>query len=62
VYLGKPLFDRDEFAVWAGGHVAARQYAGQRVPRRFELAAQDVGQSAFARFDEGAGVMGGQSA
>ena len=35
--LGEPLFDRHEFAVWAGGHVAAGQYAGKWVRRRFEL-------------------------
>ena len=33
LYLGEPLFDRHEFAVWAGGHVAAGQYAGKRVLR-----------------------------
>jgi hypothetical protein len=37
MYLGEPLFDRHEFAVWAGGHVAAGQYAGKWVRRRFEL-------------------------
>jgi hypothetical protein len=58
MYLGEPLLDRHEFAVWAGGHVAAGQYAGKRVRGRFELAAQDVGESAFAGFDDGAGVMG----
>ena len=62
VYLGEPLFDRHEFAVRAGGHVAAGQHAGQCVRRRLELAAQDVGKSAFAGFDDGAGVMGDQPA
>jgi hypothetical protein len=33
LYLGEPLFDRHEFAVWAGGYVAAGQYAGKRVLR-----------------------------
>jgi hypothetical protein len=33
VYLSEPLFDRHEFAVWAGGHVAAGQHAGKRVRR-----------------------------
>jgi len=56
MYLGEPLFDRHEFAVWAGGHVAAGQYAGKCVRRRFELMAQDVGESAFFGFDDGAGV------
>ena len=60
--LGEPLLDRHEFAVRAGGHVAAGQHAGQRVRRRLELQAQDVGKSAFAGFDDGAGVMGDQPA
>jgi hypothetical protein len=57
-----PLFDRHEFAVRADGHVTASQNAGQRVQRRIELQAQDVGKSAFAGFDDGAGVMGDQPA
>jgi hypothetical protein len=62
LYLGEPLFDRHEFPVWAGGHVAAGQCAGKRVWRRLELQAQDVGKSAFAGFDDGAGMMGDQPA
>ena len=62
MYLGEPLFDRHGPAVRAGGHVAARQYAGQRVRRGVELGAQDVGESAFAGFDDGAGVVGDQPA
>ena len=62
LYLGEPLFDRHEFAVRAGGHVTASQNAGQRVWRGIELQAQDVGKSAFAGFDDGAGVMGDQPA
>ena len=62
LYLGEPLFDRHEFAVRADGHVTASQNAGQRVWRGIELQAQDVGKSAFAGFDDGAGVMGDQPA
>jgi len=62
LYLGEPLFDRHEFTVRAGGHVTASQNAGQRVWRGIELQAQDVGKSAFAGFDDGAGVMGDQPA
>ena len=62
LYLGEPLFDRHEFAVRGGGHVTASQNAGQRVRRGIELQAQDVGKSAFAGFDDGAGVMGDQPA
>lgn len=62
LYLGEPLFGRHGIAVRAGGHVAAGQHAGQRVRRRVELLAQDVGKSAFAGFDDGAGVMGDQPA
>jgi hypothetical protein len=62
LYLGEPLFDRHEVAVEAGGHVAAGQHAGQRVRRRLDLAAQDVGESAFVGFDDGAGVTGDQPA
>ena len=62
MYLGEPPVDRHGLAVRAGGHVAAGQHAGQRVRRRLELEAQDVGESAFAGFDDGAGVMGDQPA
>ena len=62
MYLGESLFDRHELAVRAGGHVAAGQHAGKHVWRRLELEAQDVGKSAFVGFDDGAGVMGDQSA
>jgi hypothetical protein len=62
MYFGELLFDRHEFAVWAGGHVAAGQYARKRVRRRFDLQVQDVGKSAFAGFDDGAAVMGDQPA
>ena len=58
MYLGKPLLDRHGLAVRAGGHVAASQYAGQYVRRGIELGAQDVSQSAFVGFDDGAGVVG----
>ena len=60
LYLGEPLFDRHELAVRAGGHVAARQHAGQDVRCRVELGAQDVSESAFAGFDDGAGMVGDQ--
>ena len=60
--LGEPLLDRHGLAVRAGGHVTARQHAGQHVRCRSELGTQDVGESAFAGFDEGAGVMGDQPA
>jgi hypothetical protein len=62
VYLGKPLLDRHGLAVRAGGHVAARQHAGQDVRCRVELRTQDIGESAFASFDDGAGVVGDQPA
>ena len=48
VYLGEPLLDRHGRSVRAGGHVAARQHAGQDVRCRVELVAQDAGESAFA--------------
>ena len=60
--LGEPPFDRHGLAVRAGGHVAASQHAGQYVRCRVELGAQDVGESAFAGFDDGAGVVGDQPA
>ena len=62
MYLGEPLLDRHGLAVRAGCHVAASQYAGQYVRCRVELGAQDVGESAFAGFDDGAGVVGDQPA
>jgi hypothetical protein len=62
LYLGEPLLDRHGLAVRAGGHVTAGQYAGQRVRRGLELAAQDVRESAFFGFDDGAGMMGDQPA
>jgi hypothetical protein len=60
--LRESPFDRNEFAVRAGGHVAASQHAGEHVRRRLELQAQDAGESAFAGFDDGIGVMADQSA
>ena len=62
VYLGEPPIYRYGLAVRAGGHVAARQHAGQDVRCRVELGTQDVGESAFASFDNGAGVVGDQPA
>ena len=62
MYLGEPLLDRHELAVRAGGHVTEGQHAGKRVRRWLELAAQEVGESAFAGFDDGAGVVGDQPA
>ena len=62
MYLGEPPVDRREFAVRAGGHVAVGQHAGKRIRGRLELQAQDVGESAFFGFDDGAGVVGDQSA
>jgi hypothetical protein len=60
--LGEPPFDRHGLAVRAGVHVAAREHAGQDVRCRVELGAQDIGESAFAGFDDGAGVVGDQPA
>ena len=60
--LGEPLLDGHEFAIRAGGHVAASEDAGQYVRCSVELGAQDVGESAFAGFDDGAGVVGDQPA
>jgi len=62
MYLGEPPFDPHGLAVRAGGHVAASQHAGQRVRRGIELGAQDAGESAFAGFDDGAGVVRDQPA
>jgi hypothetical protein len=61
-YLGKPPLNRHGLAARAGSHVTASQHAGQRIRRRLELGAKDVGESAFAGFDDGAGVMGDQPA
>ena len=60
MYLGDPPFDPHGLAVRTDGHVAATQHAGQHVRYRLELGAQDVGESAFAGFDDGAGMMGDQ--
>jgi hypothetical protein len=60
--LGESPLDRDEFAVRAGCHVAAGQHGGNDVRGRLELQPQDAGKSAFAGFDDGAGVMGDQPA
>ena len=62
MYLGERLFDRHELTVRTGGHVAVGQHAGKLLRRRLKLQAQDVGKSAFARFDDGAGMMGDQPA
>jgi hypothetical protein len=62
MYLGEPPVDPHGLAVRAGGHVAVGQHAGQYVRCRVELGVQDVGESAFAGFDDGAGVMGDQPA
>ena len=62
MYLGEPPADWHGLAVRASGHVAASQDAGQDVRCRVELGAQEVGESAFAGFDGGAGVVGDQSA
>jgi hypothetical protein len=60
--LGEPLFGRHELAVRAGCHVAVGQHAGEHLRRGLELQAQDVGESAFARLEDGAGVVGDQPA
>lgn len=62
MYLGEPLFGPHGLAVRAGGHVAASQHAGQYVRCRVELGTQHIGESAFAGFDDGAGVVGDQPA
>ena len=62
LYLGESPFGRDGLAVRAGGHVAVGQHAGLRGRGRLELQAQDVGESAFAGFDDGVGVVGDQPA
>jgi hypothetical protein len=48
--------------VVVSGRAAVGQHAGKRMRRRLELEAQDVGESAFAGFDDGAGVVCNQSA
>src|SRR2546429_4348713 len=58
MYLGEPLLDRYEFAVRAGDHVAIGQRVGKLLRRRLKLQAQDLSKSAFAGFDDGAGVVG----
>jgi hypothetical protein len=60
--LGESPFDRHELAIRAGCHVAEGQHAGKRVRRGLEFQGQDVGESAFGGFDDGAGVMGDQAA
>ena len=62
MYLGEPPVDRHGLAIRAGGHVTASQNAGQDIRCRLELGAEDVGESAFAGFDDGTGVMGDQPA
>jgi hypothetical protein len=60
--LGEPLFGRHGLAVRACCYVAVGQHAGQHLRRGLELQGQGVGESAFFRFDDGAGVVGDQSA
>ena len=60
--LGEPPVDPHGLAVRAGGHIAASQHAGQYVRCRVELGTQDIGEAAFAGFDDGAGVAGDQPA
>jgi hypothetical protein len=60
--LGERPAGRDELAVRAGGHVAARQHAGKQVRGRLELQGQDVGESVFVGFDAGVGMVGDQPA
>ena len=62
MYFGESLFDRHELTVRAGGHVAVGQHAGKLPWRRLKLQAQDLSESAFTGFDDGAGVMGDQPA
>ena len=62
LYLGKPLCGRNGLAVRACGHVTEGQHARKRVRRRLELTAQDLSKSAFAGFDDRAGVMRDQPA
>jgi hypothetical protein len=60
--LGESLYGRHELAVWAGCHVAVGQDAGKHLWRGLELRVQDIGESAFAGFDGGTGVVGDQPA
>jgi hypothetical protein len=62
MYLGEAPFGGHKVAVGAGGHVAVGQDTGKRVRRGLELEGQDVGESAFPGFDDGAGVVRDQSA
>ncbi len=62
MYLGEPPAGRHGLAVRAGRHVAEGQRAAKEVRRGLEFAAQDVGESAFAGFDDGAGVVGDEPA
>jgi hypothetical protein len=62
MYLGESPVYGYRLAVRAGGHVAARQNAGQRIRCGVELGAQNVCESAFAGFDDGAGVVCDQPA
>ena len=62
VYLGEPPFDRHGLAVRLVGHVAVRQNAGQDARCRVEFGTQDLRESAFAGFDDGAGVVCDQAA
>jgi hypothetical protein len=61
-YLRKPPLGWHGLAVGAGGHVAVGQGAGKRAWRGLELEGQDVGESAFPGFDDGARVVRNQSA
>jgi len=61
MYLGKPPVDRHGLAIRAGSHVAASRHAGRYVRCGAELGTQDIGESAFTGFDDGAGVVGDQS-
>ena len=62
MYLGEPLLDGHGLTVRTGGHVAVSQHAGSYVGCRVEFVAQDVCESAFAGFDDGARVMCDQPA
>ncbi len=60
--LGESPFDRDEFTVRAGCHVAVGQHGGKDVRGRLELQAQDVSEPVFAGFEDGPGLKGHQPA
>jgi hypothetical protein len=62
MYLGEPPFDRHGLAVRACGHVTEGQHAGRYVRCGLELGTQDIGESAFADFDDGARMVGDQPA